>query len=216
MTYQKCIVPPHTSLHYPSGVVLCVFLSFPVWAIVSTALNKLLSLLGGPLGMSDRFTPSCFFYISLSAVANNIALLRYITIKASCQDAQLQPRVAEQRKRGEVFDRDTLGSPKPSLIWYAVTCLQRWTGSVFGTSYDETPGQLLLLTMEMAKVKDKDQGWQEVGPGVYVVGCEVAGERSKPTLHHCLDSILRVEPVVGLFTWKGSNGLHWLDFPPVM
>lgn len=107
----------HTSLHYPSGVVLCVCLcpslSGPLYP---RPCNKLLSMLGGPLVMSDRFSPSCFFYISLSAVANNITLLRYITIKASCQDTQLHPRVAEQRKRGEVFDRDTLSSPKPSLI----------------------------------------------------------------------------------------------------
>lgn len=45
--------------------------------------NKLLRLLGGPLGMCDRFTPASL--VSLSAVANAVVLLRYITIKARCQ-----------------------------------------------------------------------------------------------------------------------------------
>lgn len=71
--------------------------------------NKLLRLLGGPLGMCDRFTPASF--VSLSAVANAVVLLRYITIKASCQGT----RVAKQQKRVEVFGHDSLSSPEPSL-----------------------------------------------------------------------------------------------------
>lgn len=164
----------HTSPHYPSGVPRVRFCPSLSAQLYPRRCNKLLPLLGGPLGTCDRFTPASL--VSPSVVANAVVLLRYITMKARCQGTTAA-------EGGETTEESW-------SIW-------PWRAP---------------FTQTFTHVGTAGLGYLPWGYEEQVKRSEDV-ERSKPMLHHCLDSVLKAEPVLGLHVWKGSNGFNWLEFP---